>query len=151
MFHRIKKYQKLVKLINFYPPFLFSGIKLLDYNEDFTYFKVRLKISWYNQNIVGVAFGGSLYAMCDPFFMFILMLNLGQDYIVWDKAADIDFVKPGKGTVYATFQLSHSTIEDIRQELEEVSKKVYSFPCEVRDKDGEIIARLNKAVYVRKK
>nr|HAD52477.1 tetrameric acyl-CoA thioesterase [Algoriphagus sp.] len=81
------KFEKLIKKINWYPPYLFSGIKVVDYNEEFTYFKTQLKLTWWNRNLVGTAFGGSLYAMCDPFFMFILMINLGRDYIVWDKTA----------------------------------------------------------------
>lgn len=146
-----KKYIRLIKLLNFYPPYLFSGIRVVDYNDSFTYFKVRLKLTWYNRNLVGTAFGGSLYSMCDPFFMFILIINLGKDYIVWDKAASIDFVKPGKGTVYAEFSLDSQAIEDIRSEVDALGKKVFSFPCKVLDAQGMTIATLSKDVYVRKK
>lgn len=55
---------------------------------------------------MGTHFGGSLYAMCDPFYMWILMENLGKDFIVWDKAATIRFKKPGTGTVNAEFEIS---------------------------------------------
>lgn len=146
-----KKYIRLIKLLNFYPPYLFSGIRVVDYNDSFTYFKVRLKLTWYNRNLVGTAFGGSLYAMCDPFFMFILIINLGKDYIVWDKAASIDFVKPGKGTVFAEFSLTVEEIESIREEVHALGKKVFTFPCRVVDKEGKTIATLTKDVYVRKK
>lgn len=146
-----KKYIRLIKLLNFYPPYLFSGIRVVDYNDSFTYFKVRLKLTWYNRNLVGTAFGGSLYSMCDPFFMFILIINLGKDYIVWDKAASIDFVKPGKGTVYAEFSLDSQAIEAIRSEVDTLGKKVFSFPCKVVDGQGMTIATLSKDVYVRKK
>lgn len=146
-----KKYIRLIKLLNFYPPYLFSGIRVMDYNESFTYFKVRLKLTWYNRNLVGTAFGGSLYSMCDPFFMFILIINLGKDYIVWDKAASIDFVKPGKGTVFAEFSLNPETIEEIKGEVDTLGKKVFTFPCKVVDEHGNTIARLSKDVYVRKK
>lgn len=146
-----KKYIRLIKLLNFYPPYLFSGIRVVDYNESFTYFKVRLKLTWYNRNLVGTAFGGSLYSMCDPFFMFILIINLGKDYIVWDKAASIDFIKPGKGTVYAEFSLEPDAIEEMKQEVDYFGKKVFNFPCQVVDADGNTIARLTKDVYVRKK
>lgn len=146
-----KKYRLLVRLLNFYPPYFFAGIKVVKHSDDFTYFKVRLKLTWYNKNLVGTAFGGSLFAMCDPFFMFILFFNLGKGYIVWDKAASIDFVKPGKGTVFAEFFLSRESIEAIKSEVDVVTKKVFTFPCEVKDADGNIIATLTKDVYVRKK
>ena len=44
--------------------------------------------------------------MCDPFFMLILLEHMGREYIVWDKAAAIQFLKPGRGTVMATFHIS---------------------------------------------
>lgn len=138
-------------MINWYPPYLFSGIKVVDYAPDFSMFKTRLKLTWYNRNLIGTAFGGSLYSMCDPFFMFILLTNLGKEYIVWDKNAFIDFVKPGKGTVYAVFQLSQEEIQEIKMKVDEIGKHVFEFPCEVRDASGNLIASLKKGVYVRKK
>lgn len=148
---RFKKYKRLFKLLNIYPPYLFSGIRVVDYNEDFTYFKVRLKLTWYNKNLVGTAFGGSLYSMCDPFFMFILLINLGESYIVWDKAASINFVKPGKGTVYTEFFLSQEEIANVKSVVDQEGKKVFTFPCKVVDKNGQLIASLQKDVYVRRK
>jgi acyl-coenzyme A thioesterase PaaI-like protein len=146
-----KRFKRLITLLNFYPPYFFAGIKIIERNEDFTFFKVRLKLTWYNRNLVGTAFGGSLYSMCDPFFMFILFVNLGEEYIVWDKAASIDFVKPGKGTVFASFQLSQAQISEVKSEVDRVGKGVFKFPCEVIDQHGQTIARLEKAVYVRRK
>jgi len=146
-----RKFLRLIKLLNFYPPYLFSGIKVIQYDKQFTYFKVRLKLTWYNRNLVGTAFGGSLYAMCDPFYMFILIINLGKEYIVWDKAASIDFIKPGKGTVYAEFSIPKEDISKIREEVEKEGKKVFTFPCKVVDQHGKTIALLRKDVYVRKK
>jgi acyl-coenzyme A thioesterase PaaI-like protein len=141
----------MIKLLNFYPPYFFSGIKVIDFHEDFTYFKVRLKLKWYNRNLMGTAFGGSLYAMCDPFFMFILIINLGDEYIVWDKAATIDFIKPGKGTVFAEFEIKIDQINEIKNEVDRIGKRIFSFPCEIKDKDGKIIASLTKDIYVRRK
>lgn len=104
-----------------------------------------------HRNLVGTAFGGSLYAMCDPFFMFILIINLGDDYIVWDKAATIDFIKPGKGTVFGEFEIKKEQIAEIKNEVDNSGKKIFTFPCAVKDEDGKIIASLTKDVYVRRK
>ncbi len=81
---------------NIWPPYFGAGIRIEHVNEDFRYVRVALKRSWYNSNYVGTQFGGSMYSMTDPFFMLILINNLGKDYIVWDKAARIEFIKPGK-------------------------------------------------------
>jgi acyl-coenzyme A thioesterase PaaI-like protein len=146
-----RKFRRLIRLINWYPPYLFSGIKVLDYADDFSSFRTRLKLTWYNRNLVGTAFGGSLYAMCDPFFMFILITQLSDEYIVWDKTARIDFVKPGKGTVYAEFKLSPEQVSAVKIAVDRDGKGVFEFPCEVKDGEGNVIVTLQKGVYVRRK
>ena len=94
------------KWINWYPPLLGAGIHVLHRESDAYTIKVKMPLTKLNFNAVGTHFGGSLYAMCDPFFMLILMQHLGHDYIVWDKAASIQFLKPGRGIVTATFHIS---------------------------------------------
>jgi len=98
-------------LLNFYFPYLGAGITVTHISKDFRRFDVKMRLRGYNRNFVQTHFGGSLYAMADPFYMFILMENLGENYLVWDKAASIEFVKPGTGTVYATFEVSKEEIE----------------------------------------
>jgi acyl-coenzyme A thioesterase PaaI-like protein len=146
-----RKFKKLIRAINWYPPYLFSGIKVVDHASDFSSFKTRLKLTWYNRNLLGTAFGGSLYSMCDPFFMFILIIHLGEEYIVWDKHASIDFVKPGKGSVFAEFKLIPDQIAEIKSIVDEKGKYVFEFPCEVKSAEGQLIAKLNKGVYVKRK
>jgi acyl-coenzyme A thioesterase PaaI-like protein len=148
---KLKKFSRLIRLINFYPPYLFSGIRVVDYSPDFSMFRTRLKLTWFNRNLLGTAFGGSLYSMCDPFFMFILVIHLGDEYIVWDKYASIDFLKPGKGTVYTEIKLSPAQVGEVKKVVEEQGKHIFEFSCEVRDEAGDLIASLKKGVYVRRK
>ena len=42
-------------------------------DRDFRTARVRLKLRWYNRNFFGVHFGGSLFAMTDPFFALSLI------------------------------------------------------------------------------
>lgn len=149
----LRRRMKLLKWgINWYPPYLGAGIKLEYVNDEFTHCRVRMKLRWYNLNLVSTHFGGSLYSMCDPFYVFILIANLGTNYIIWDKAATIDYVKPGKGKVLADFKISKERIEEIRQTVEEKGKGTFDFECEVyHEKDKSTVARLTKSVYVRKR
>jgi acyl-coenzyme A thioesterase PaaI-like protein len=139
------------KWINWYPPLLGAGIHVLHRESDAYTIKVKMPLTRLNFNAVGTHFGGSLYAMCDPFFMLILMQHLGRDYIVWDKAASIQFVKPGKGTVYATFHISPETIAAIKAQADAGEKLEPVFNVDVVDSAGEVIARVEKRLYVRKK
>jgi uncharacterized protein YxjI len=89
--------------------------------------------------------------MTDPFYMLMLMANLGRDYIVWDKAAGIRYRKPGRGTVRAEFRLSDSQIDDIREKLKTLPKYEPTFLVEVKDESGEVVAVVDKLLHVRKK
>jgi len=143
--------RRKMKLINWWPPLLGTGISLKYISEDFRIFKVQMKLKWYNKNLVGIHYGGSLYSMCDPWYMFILTANLGKGYIVLDKAAGIKYKKPGKGTVYCTFEVSKERIQEIKNEIDTIGKNEYTFLCEVKDDQGETITEVEKVVYVRKK
>lgn len=88
---RARKARLLRFAMNLYPPFLGAGIRVRHIAGDFREVRVRMGLNRLNRNYVGTQFGGSLYAMTDPFFMLMLMENLGRDYVVWDKAANIEF------------------------------------------------------------
>ncbi|MFT6917665.1 MAG: acyl-coenzyme A thioesterase PaaI-like protein [Cognaticolwellia sp.] len=146
-----KKAWQMKLLLNIWPPFLFTGIRVVDVSEDFCQAKVRLKLNMFNQNAVGVHFGGSLYAMTDPFCMLLVMARLGKDYIVWDKSADIDYIKPGKGTVTAEFIITDALITDILNQTAQGEKYLPEIPVYVKDAQGEIVAKLNRKLYIRRK
>ncbi|XDD46722.1 DUF4442 domain-containing protein [Leptospira sp. WS39.C2] len=138
-------------LYNFYPPYLGAGIRIKTIAKDLSYFQVEMNLRFYNKNYVGVHFGGSLYSMCDPFFMLILLETLGSDYIVWDKVGSMTFVKPGKGKVKAKFQILPDEIENIKKEVESKRKGEFHFTTNVIDSENDIVATLEKTIYIRKR
>ncbi len=137
--------------MNFWPPFLGSGISFRVIEQNPLVFKVRLKFSFYNRNYVGVQYGGSLYSMCDPWFMLILMDALGKDFIVWDKAASIQFLKPGKSSVSAQFKITHDQIDSIRQDTLVTGKTEPVLKVSVFDDQGQEIAIVTKTLWVKAK
>jgi acyl-coenzyme A thioesterase PaaI-like protein len=139
----------LEKFVNLYPPLFGAGIR--SQNIDERTIRVQLKMNIFNRNLVGVHFGGSLYAMCDPWFMLILMRALGKDYIVWDKAANIQFLKPGLGTVTATFHIPQECVDEIRAQADTQYKIEPTFTVDVLNEEGEAVARVEKLLYVRRK
>jgi len=141
----------LRRWINLWPPFLGMGIRIVRIAPDMKAVDVEMKLSFWNANYVGTHFGGSLYAMTDPFYMLMLMANLGRDYIVWDKAASIRYRKPGKGTVRAEFRLSDSQLDEIRDKLKTLPKYEATFTVEVKDEQGTVVAEVEKLLHVRKK
>ncbi len=139
-----------MRLLSLYPPYLGAGVRVRA-AADLRTFEVRMKLSRFNRNYVGTQFGGSLYSMCDPFFMLILAEALGRGYIVWDKAATIRFRRPGRGTVRATFHIPPERIAEIRAAADAQGKTEPTFEAAVLDDAGEIVAEVEKLLYVRKK
>jgi len=137
--------------MNIWPPFLGAGITVEKISKDFRHAKVSLKHGLLNRNIVGVHFGGSLFAMTDPFFMMMVSQNLGKGYIVWDQAAKIEFLKPGKGKVHATFEITQEQLDDIVTATEPGDKILRDFVVDVKDREEDIVARITKTLYIRKK
>jgi len=145
-----RKLQRLMlRWINIWPPLLGAGIRVRwRSNREVD---VEMKLRSWNRNYVGTHYGGSLYSMTDPFYMLMLMENLGRDYIVWDKAASIRFRKPGKGKVKAEFRLSDAQLDEIRDKLTTQEKYQPTFLVEVKDEAGEVVAEVQKVLHVRRK
>jgi len=139
----------LATLMSIYPPYLGAGIRV-DHLAD-AEVRVRMVLAPWNKNYVGTQFGGSLYSMCDPFFMLMMMRQLGPDYIVWDKAATIRFRKPGRGTVRATFCLPADEVARVRQLADSQPTVEPTYTAEVFDEDGTLVATVEKLLYVKKK
>ncbi|HEX6590902.1 MAG TPA: DUF4442 domain-containing protein [Moraxellaceae bacterium] len=137
--------------INLYPPFLGMGVRVKHISADFREIDVAMGLHWFNRNYVGTQFGGSLYTMTDPFYMLMLIQILGRDYVVWDQAASIDFISPGKGRVWARFRLSEEETERLRREAESGAPLRPVYTVDITDDAGTLVARVQKTLYIRKK
>jgi acyl-coenzyme A thioesterase PaaI-like protein len=138
-------------LLNLWPPFLFSGIRLLRLDDDYTEAKVVLRLRPWNRNYVRTQFGGSLFAMADPFWMLLVLHHLGKDHFVWDKAGTIDFMAPGREDVYAHFKLEPGMLEELRAAAANGEKVLRWFDVQIKTAAGEVVATVRKQLYVRLK
>ncbi len=137
--------------VNLYPPYLGAGVRLTHVAEDFRAIEVRMALHPWNRNYVGTHFGGSLFAMADPFFMIMLIELLGPGYVVWDKAGTIRFRRPGRGTVYARFEIPPERVEAIRRAVESDGKAEPTFTASITDEHGEVVAEVEKLLSVRER
>ena len=148
---KIPSKRNMRTFMNIWGPFLGAGIRIKRFDPDWRAVDVEMKLRWWNSNFVGTHYGGSLYSLADPFFMIMLIENLGKDYIVWDKAASIRFKKPGRGTVFASFRLSEEQISEIRQAADARGKIERNFTVQVTDDSGNVIAEVEKLLHIRRK
>lgn len=143
--------RQLKWFLNVYPPYLGAGVRIVYAADDYSRWEVEMRLTRYNRNYFGTHFGGSLYSMCDPFFLLILAKTLGREYIVWDKEAKIRFRRPGRGTVRAVFEIPKSRIDEIIVTVDRKRKLEPTFSVDVQDEEGNVVAEIEKRIYIRKK
>ena len=141
----------LKHMINLWPPFLGTGIHVDKISNDFTYAKISMKLKFYNRNYFGTQFGGNLYAMTDPSYPIFLFHQLGKNYYIYDKSGHIEYIAPGKGKVFAEFSLSQQQLTEIYQKTDNGDKLFYDFIIDIIDQQKQLIAKVTKTVYIRKK
>lgn len=137
--------------LNLWGPYRGAGIRVVEVTPDFGRIVVQLRELRSNRNAVGTHFGGSLYSMCDPFYMLMFISRLGKEYVIWDKAARIDFERPGKGTVTATFTLTPEDDATVRRETASGQRYTPTYLVEVLDASGQRVAKVEKVLYFRRK
>ena len=136
--------------MNLWPPFLGAGVRVTRVANDYREVDVALKLGLLNRNYFGTQFGGSLFAMTDPFFALMMLKNLGPGYVVWDKAGGIRYVKPGRGTVHARMRLDPRAVERARAATANGGKHEPTFTVHVVDGEGGIVAIVEKTLHIRR-
>ncbi|MDP2344792.1 MAG: YiiD C-terminal domain-containing protein [Deltaproteobacteria bacterium] len=141
---------RALKLMQLYPPYLGAGVRVDDVDPELRFVTVSMRLTRWNRNAVGVHFGGSLYSLCDPWFMLLLMSRLGRGFTVWDKRAVIEFKRPGRGRVSARFAVDDAWLADLRLELERTGKAAPVLSADVVDDEGVVVCRVEKLLTVRR-
>jgi acyl-coenzyme A thioesterase PaaI-like protein len=113
--------------------------------------RLELPLSWRTRNYVGTIFGGSIYAAVDPIYMLMLIHRLGPEFIVWDKAASVEFKKPGRETLHARFLIGDDELAAIRMALESQRSVNRNYVVELKDGPGAVCARVEKLIYIRRR
>lgn len=107
---------------NFFPAYRRTGARIIYIASDFREIHIKLPLNWKTRNYVGTIFGGSMFAAVDPIYMLTFIKLLGPNYVVWDKAASIQYKRPGRSTRYAKFEVDQEELDSIREELEQKDK-----------------------------
>jgi acyl-coenzyme A thioesterase PaaI-like protein len=136
---------------NLFPAYRGTGAWVTYLAADFREVRIRLPLSWRTRNLVGTIFGGSLYGAADPIYMIMLIRLLGRDYVVWDKAAEIRFRKPGRTTLYAKFTIDDAELAAIRDATASGDAIDRVYRVDLVDGEGVAHATITKTIYIRRK
>ena len=139
------------RLFNLWPPFRGMGVKVVELDPGFRHATVELRMRLLNRNYVGTHFGGSLFAMADPWFMILMMHRLGEEYVVWDKAGSVRFLKPARGTVTARFEMPEESVAQARERTAGGGKHEPVFKAAIVDAQGVTVAEVEKTLHIRRK
>ncbi|WP_235737401.1 DUF4442 domain-containing protein [Nocardioides alcanivorans] len=137
-------------LINQWPTFVAAKVSVTEIAPDWSHAVVRMELTAENANFFGTAFGGTLFSMTDPFLPILADRQLGPGYACWDKAAEIDFIRPGRSAVTARIEVGPETVEAMRIATASGQKHLRWFDIDLTDEAGEVVARLRRQLYVRR-
>lgn len=136
---------------NLFPAYRGTGGRVTYIAHDWREVRVEIPLSRRTRNYVGTIFGGSMYGAIDPIYMLMLIHCLGADYVVWDKAATIRFLRPGRSTLRANFELPVEETDAIRSALESARSMDRIYTVGLVDGQGTVCAEVDKTLYVRKR
>jgi len=138
-------------LFNYVPMFWSTGAKITYLADDCKEMHLKLPLNCRTRNYVGTIFGGSMFSSTDVLYFLLVRKNLGEAYIVWDKASCIRFKKPGTGTLYTRAVISDDEIEIIKTELLNTDKIDRVYYLDLVDESGDICASVEKTIHIQNK
>ena len=126
-----------------------STAKIAEVTPDLMEIKVKLPLSYKNRNYVNSIFGGSLFSSVDPIPMVQLINLLGDDYVVWDKSAQIFFKRPAKEHVYAEFKVTQEELDDIKTRVKAENEINLEKVTVLKNKSGDkVFCEVHKVIYI---
>lgn len=134
---------------NYSPMYRRSTARIIDISDDLLNVTVKLPISYKNKNYVNSIFGGSMFSAVDPIPMVQLINLLGDDFVVWDKSAEIYFKKPAKENLYAEFNYTPIEIEEIKARVETENEIEITKITKLTNLDRTVIyCEVKKTIYI---
>jgi acyl-coenzyme A thioesterase PaaI-like protein len=139
------------RIFNVWPAIVGTGGRVTRVSEDWTEIDVKLPLNWRTRNYVGTIYGGSIYSATDPYAMLMLIKQLGDDYVVWDKGARISFKRPGSETLYARFRIPAELTAELREQVDRENKLDWVYSLDLKDGAGKVCATIDKQLYIARK
>lgn len=137
---------------NLSPMYKRSTAKIIEVSEDLLHVRIKLPLSYKNKNYVNSIFGGSLFSAVDPIPMIQLLSIMGNDYVVWDKSAEIFFKKPAKENLYADFNFSEDELAKIKAQVAEKKEIDVIKTTQLTNKEKtQVFCEVRKTIYIANK
>jgi hypothetical protein len=135
-----------------YPPLFFQRIWVQKFHKGFRGADIRISKSLFNKNYNGSIFGGTIYAATDPFYSILLdqlLQRKGFKTRVWLKSASIQYLKPGRSSLYFSIVITDEMLSEAIETLNSKGKFIKAYPMEIKDQQGMVCATVINEVYIR--
>ncbi len=141
--------RKARTLFNILPVYRGTRAKLKFVSADWKEVHILLPLNYKTRNITGTVFGGSIYSSLDPIFMAMLIRLLDRnEYVVWDKAATVRFLRPARTDIRARCIITDEQLNEIIALVKEKNEIDYQFTVQYLDSNNVVCAEIGKTVYV---
>lgn len=145
--HKLFKYG-----FNLSPMYRRTSSRITHVSKDLMSISIKLPLNYKTANYVGSIFGGSMFAAVDPIPMTQLMQILGDDYVVWDKAATIAFKRPAREDLSAHFSYSSLELEYIKGRVAKENEMEIIKTTQLKGRDQTtVFCEVNKTLYIANK
>ena len=155
----IKKYhspelkpRELKRMLNWWLPFIFNGIKIEKVSESFDAIDVRLKNTLWNRNPSKSIWGGSIFSAADPFFPIMLKQNALRSGVRTDfftKSTEVKYLKQARTDLLYQFRLNGEDIKTAINILNQTGKYEGWYTVLGKDISGQVCFEARILSYLR--
>lgn len=136
---------------NLSPMYRRTTARVVEITDGLKQVKIKVPLSYKNKNYVGAIFGGSMFAATDPIYMIQLVQILGEDYVVWDKAATINYKRPAKEHLFCEFIFTDAEIESIKKQVAQTHEMTIEKTTYLTNANAQVFAEVIKTLYIAEK
>lgn len=136
-------------MMNLWPPLLGSGVRIAEISEDWRFARVELNLSFWNANMHGAAFGGTLYAMTDFLFGTLVARVMGFEYEAWTRTGTFQYLAPGRDGAYMEVTFTEDHEQWVRDTVAEDGYCNVAYTCVIKNRDGSVVGIGQQDLHVR--
>ncbi len=127
-----------------------TGAEITHISKDLQHVSLTIPLNEKTRNMMGIIYGGVMYSATDAIYLTMLWYRLGLDYMLIDKCADVQYLRPGLGDLTVDFHLPEETVQSIIKELETNKSTLREFVIDIKDEKQKTVCKITKSIYIRK-
>ncbi len=127
-----------------------TGAEVTYISENLDHVSLTIPLNDKTKNMMGIIYGGIMYSATDFVYLTMLWYRLGLDYMLIDKSAEVQYLRPGLGDLSVDFYLPEETVQSIIDELKTEKSTLREFIIEIKDNKQKTVCKITKSIYIRK-